>query len=188
MPGPVRTTDRKALEFRFNLPCGLETVFCPGHQTAASVVKPGAGIASPDLQFPKLRPAVHQVAPAVILCQGQERQAGADVLPVLRGALVLDPDVNGGGDSGVGNSQALLLLLAELRRFVATFGLVIALAWKDAINATVAYLMPDNDTSTLYGIYVSAVGVTLLVTVLAWLVMRANRQIEDRLGLDGGEK
>ena len=24
------------------------------------------------------------------------------------------------------------------------FGLVVALAWKDTINATVAYLMPDN--------------------------------------------
>ena len=44
-----------------------------------------------------------------------------------------------------------------------------------AIKATVVYLMPNNDASTLYGIYVAAVSVTLLVTALAWLVMRVNR-------------
>ena len=65
------------------------------------------------------------------------------------------------------------------------FGLVIALSWKDAIKATVVYLMPNNDASTLYGVYVTAVSVTLLVTALAWIVMRVNRQIEERLGLDG---
>ena len=64
------------------------------------------------------------------------------------------------------------------------FGLVIALSWKDAIKATVVYLMPNNDASTLYGIYVAAVSVTLLVTALAWIVMRVNRQTEERLGLD----
>mgnify|MGYP000088333739 FL=1 len=85
------------------------------------------------------------------------------------------------------DAKKLNLRAIILSSVMTAFGLVIALAWKDAINATVAYLMPDNDTSTLYGIYVSAVGVTLLVTVLAWLVMRANRQIEDRLGLDDGE-
>jgi hypothetical protein len=58
------------------------------------------------------------------------------------------------------------------------FGLVIALSWKDAIKATVVYLMPNNDASTLYGVYVTAVSVTLLVTALAWIVMRVNRQIE----------
>ena len=34
------------------------------------------------------------------------------------------------------------------------FGRVIAL---DAIMATVIYLMPNNDASTLYGVYVAAV-------------------------------
>ena len=58
------------------------------------------------------------------------------------------------------------------------FGLVIALSWKDAIKATVVYPMPNNDASTLYGVYVTAVSVTLLVTALAWIVMRVNRQIE----------
>ena len=28
------------------------------------------------------------------------------------------------------------------------FGLVVALAWKDTINATVEYLMPDSDDGT----------------------------------------
>ena len=37
------------------------------------------------------------------------------------------------------------------------FGRVIALSWKDAIKATVVYLMPNNDASTLYGVYVTAV-------------------------------
>ena len=37
------------------------------------------------------------------------------------------------------------------------FGRVIALSWKDAIMATVIYLMPNNDASTLYGVYVTAV-------------------------------
>ena len=36
------------------------------------------------------------------------------------------------------------------------FGLLIALSWKDAIKATVVYLMPNNDASSLYGIYVAA--------------------------------
>ncbi|MDP7591074.1 MAG: DUF5654 family protein, partial [Candidatus Poseidoniia archaeon] len=65
------------------------------------------------------------------------------------------------------DAKKLNLRAIILSSVMTAFGLVIALAWKDAINATVAYLMPDNDTSTLYGIYVSAVGVTLLVTVLA---------------------
>ena len=64
------------------------------------------------------------------------------------------------------DAKKLNLRAIILSSVMTAFGLVIALAWKDAINATVAYLMPDNDTSTLYGIYVSAVGVTLLVTVL----------------------
>ena len=37
------------------------------------------------------------------------------------------------------------------------FGLVVALAWKDTINATVAHLMPDNDDGTLTGMYLSLI-------------------------------
>ena len=43
------------------------------------------------------------------------------------------------------------------------FGLVVALAWKDTINATVEYLMPDSDDGTLKGMYITAVAVTALV-------------------------
>ncbi|OIR10230.1 MAG: hypothetical protein BEU05_01605 [Marine Group III euryarchaeote CG-Bathy2] len=85
------------------------------------------------------------------------------------------------------NAKKLNVRAIILSSVMTAFGLVIALAWKDAINATVAYVMPNNDESTLYGVYVAAVSVTLLVTVLAWVVMRANRQIEERLGLDDGE-
>ncbi|HIH78648.1 MAG: hypothetical protein CL960_02120 [Euryarchaeota archaeon] len=85
------------------------------------------------------------------------------------------------------NAKKLDVRAIILSSVMTAFGLVIALAWKDAINATVAYVMPNNDASTLYGVYVAAVSVTLLVTVLAWLVMRANRQIEERLGLDDDE-
>ena len=63
------------------------------------------------------------------------------------------------------------------------FGLVIALSWKDAIKATVVYLMPNNDASTLWRLCHGG-NVTLLVTALAWIVMRVNRQTEERLGLD----
>lgn len=85
------------------------------------------------------------------------------------------------------NAKKLDVRAIILSSVMTAFGLVIALAWKDAINATVAYMMPDNDTSTLYGVYVAAVSVTVLVTLLAWLVMRANRQIEEQLGLDDDE-
>ena len=54
------------------------------------------------------------------------------------------------------------------------FGLVVALAWKDTINATVAYLMPDNDDGTLKGMYITAVAVTALVMGLAMVVLKLN--------------
>mgnify|MGYP003320127671 FL=1 len=61
------------------------------------------------------------------------------------------------------------------------FGLVVALAWKDTINATVAYLMPDNDDGTLKGMYISAVAVTFLVMGLAILVLNINKRAETEL-------
>ena len=39
-------------------------------------------------------------------------------------------------------------------------------------------------TPRLSTAHVAAVSVTLLVTALEWIVMRVNRQIEERLGLD----
>ena len=61
------------------------------------------------------------------------------------------------------------------------FGLVVALAWKDTINATVAHLMPDNDDGTLTGMYVTAVAVTALVMGLAVLVLKINTRVEKEI-------
>ena len=61
------------------------------------------------------------------------------------------------------------------------FGLVVALAWKDTINATVAHLMPDSDDGTLKGMYITAVAVTALVMGLAVLVLKVNKRAEKEL-------
>ncbi len=61
------------------------------------------------------------------------------------------------------------------------FGLVVALAWKDTINATVAYLMPDNNDGTLQGMYVTAIAVTALVMGLAMLVLKLNARVEKEI-------
>ena len=61
------------------------------------------------------------------------------------------------------------------------FGLVVALAWKDTINATVAYLMPDNDDGTLKGMYITAVAVTALVMGLAMMVLKLNARVEKEI-------
>ena len=61
------------------------------------------------------------------------------------------------------------------------FGLVVALAWKDTINATVAYLLPDNDHGTLQGMYVTAIAVTALVMGLAMVVLKLNARVEKEI-------
>ena len=61
------------------------------------------------------------------------------------------------------------------------FGLVVALAWKDTINATVEYLMPDSDDGTLKGMYITAVAVTALVMGLAVLVLKINTRVEKEI-------
>ena len=61
------------------------------------------------------------------------------------------------------------------------FGLVVALAWKDTVNATVAYLMPDNDDGTLKGMYITAVAVTALVMGLAMVVLKLNVRVEKEI-------
>ena len=61
------------------------------------------------------------------------------------------------------------------------FGLVVALAWKDTINATVAYLMPDSNDGTLQGMYVTAIAVTALVMGLAMLVLKLNARVEKEI-------
>ena len=59
------------------------------------------------------------------------------------------------------------------------FGLVVALAWKDTINATVEYLMPDSDDGTLKGMYITAIAVTALVMGLAVLVLKINKSLKE---------
>ena len=61
------------------------------------------------------------------------------------------------------------------------FGLVVALAWKDTINATVAYLMPDSVDGTLKGMYITAVAVTALVMGLAMAVLKINVRVEKEI-------
>ena len=62
------------------------------------------------------------------------------------------------------------------------FGLVVALAWKETINATVAYLMRDYaDDDTLKGMYVTAIAVTALVMGLAMLVLKLNARVEKEI-------
>ncbi len=61
------------------------------------------------------------------------------------------------------------------------FGLVVALAWKDTINATVAFLMPDNDDGTLKGMYITAVAVTVRVMGLAMVVLKLNARVEKEI-------
>ena len=61
------------------------------------------------------------------------------------------------------------------------FGLVVALAWKDTINATVGYLMPDSDDGTLKGMYITAIAVTALVMGLAMFVLKINIRVEKEI-------
>ena len=62
------------------------------------------------------------------------------------------------------------------------FGLVVALAWKDTINATVEYLMRNYaDEDTLMGMYLTAMAVTALVMGLAVLVLKINKRAEKEL-------
>ena len=61
------------------------------------------------------------------------------------------------------------------------FGLVVALAWKDTINATVAYLMEDYAMGGLMGMYITAVAVTALVMGLAMLVLKVNARVEKEI-------
>ena len=64
------------------------------------------------------------------------------------------------------------------------FGLVVALAWKDTIKATVEFLMEWAGASaeeTLIGMYVTAIAVTALVMGLAMLVLKLNARVEKEI-------
>jgi len=64
------------------------------------------------------------------------------------------------------------------------FGLVVALAWKDTIKATVEFLMlwaGASPEETLMGMYVTAVAVTALVMGLAMVVLKLNARVEKEI-------
>jgi len=58
------------------------------------------------------------------------------------------------------------------------FGLVVALSWKDAINALVVRIIPSGSASSLLGQFITAIAVTILVVALATTVLRINRRLE----------
>ena len=61
------------------------------------------------------------------------------------------------------------------------FGLVVALSWKDAINALVARIIPSGNADSLLSLFITASAVTLLVVVLASVALRINRRLEGQL-------
>ena len=61
------------------------------------------------------------------------------------------------------------------------FGLVVALSWKDAINALVARIIPSGNADSLLSLFITASAVTLLVVILASVVLRINRRLEGQL-------
>ncbi len=61
---------------------------------------------------------------------------------------------------------------------VAAFGLVVALNWKDAVNALVGRIIPSGSASSLLGQFIAATAVTLLVVALAMTVLRINHRLE----------
>ena len=67
------------------------------------------------------------------------------------------------------------IIMASL---MTAFGLVVALAWKDAINALVASIIPDSDNGSLLSMFITAVAVTVLVTVLAATALKTNKRLE----------
>ena len=61
------------------------------------------------------------------------------------------------------------------------FGLVVALSWKDAINALVGRIIPSGNADSLLNLFITASAVTLLVVVLASVALRINRRLEGQL-------
>ena len=58
---------------------------------------------------------------------------------------------------------------------------MVALSWKDTINALVARIIPSGDANSLLSLFITASAVTLLVVVLASVVLRINRRLEGQL-------
>tara|TARA_B110000438_G_C15559102_1_gene540315 strand:+ start:286 stop:573 length:288 start_codon:yes stop_codon:yes gene_type:complete len=61
------------------------------------------------------------------------------------------------------------------------FGLVVALSWKDAINELVASIIPEGANSSLLGMFITALAVTLLVSALATFALKFNKKLEKQI-------
>lgn len=79
------------------------------------------------------------------------------------------------------NVEKLNIRGIVMASIMTAFGLVVALSWKDAINALVARIIPSGDANSLLSLFITASAVTLLVVVLASVVLRINRRLECQL-------
>jgi len=79
------------------------------------------------------------------------------------------------------NVEKLNIRGIVMASIMTAFGLVVALSWKDAINALVARIIPSGDANSLLSLFITASAVTLLVVVLASVVLRINRRLEGQL-------
>ena len=79
------------------------------------------------------------------------------------------------------NVEKLSVRGIVMASIMTAFGLVVALSWKDAINALVARIIPSGDANSLLSLFITASAVTLLVVVLASVVLRINRRLEGQL-------
>jgi len=79
------------------------------------------------------------------------------------------------------NVEKLNIRGIVMASIMTAFGLVVALSWKDAINALVARIIPSGDGNSLLSLFITASAVTVLVVVLASVAMRINRRLEGQL-------
>ena len=79
------------------------------------------------------------------------------------------------------NVEKLNIRGIVMASIMTAFGLVVALSWKDAINALVARIIPSGNADSLLSLFITASAVTLLVVILASVVLRINRRLEGQL-------
>ncbi len=79
------------------------------------------------------------------------------------------------------NVEKLNIRGIVMASIMTAFGLVVALSWKDAINALVARIIPNGDGDSLLSLFITASAVTVLVVVLASVALRINRRLEGQL-------
>ena len=82
--------------------------------------------------------------------------------------------------------QNLNIRAIILSSVMTAFGLVIALVWKEAIIEAVDYFIQETSivsesSAGLTSTFISAMAVTILVTILAYLVIKANKQFDQQM-------